>query len=117
MLLDVIDVQYLNDYRLIITFENGEKRVVDLKNRLDGPIFEPLKEIDYFKQVSVDKELGTITWPNGADKAPDTLYLIGQPYIDSQLGLDHLLGQHSVSCESPSEPLFSSTIASAMLSS
>lgn len=79
MLLDVIEVVYVSEYKLILTFENGEKKMVDLKNRLIGPIFEPLKDVDYFKKVYVNKELGTIVWPNGADKAPETLYNIGQP--------------------------------------
>lgn len=77
MLLDIIDVEYQSEYKLTLTFENGEKKRVDLKDRLNGPIFEPLKKIDYFKKVFVDKNLGTIAWPNGADKAPDTLYQIG----------------------------------------
>ena len=79
MLLDITHVKHLSAYTLLLTFENGEKRKVDLQDRLIGPIFEPLKNIDYFKQVFVDKELGTIAWPNGADKAPDTLYTIGIP--------------------------------------
>ena len=80
MLLDIIDVKCLSDYKLLLTFENGERRKVDLEDRLSGPIFEPLKNKAYFKQVYVDPELGTIAWPNGADKAPDTLYKIGVPY-------------------------------------
>jgi hypothetical protein len=79
MLLDIISVTYVADYKLILLFENGEKRLVDLKDRLIGPIFEPLQDVNYFKSVYVDKELGTIAWPNGADKAPETLYRIGQP--------------------------------------
>ena len=43
MLLDIIDVDYVEDYKLILHFENGEKRLVDLKDRLNGPIFKPLK--------------------------------------------------------------------------
>ena len=78
MLLDVIKVLYISDYKLILTFENGERKLVDLRERLIGPIFEPLKDVNYFKKVYVDKELGTIAWPNGADKAPETLYEIGQ---------------------------------------
>lgn len=78
MLLDVIAVKYISDFKLILTFENNEKKLVDLKNHLNGPIFEPLKDTEYFKKVYVDKELGTIAWPNGADTAPDTLYEIGQ---------------------------------------
>ncbi len=78
MLLDVIEVVYVSGYKLMLTFENGEKKIVDLKDRLIGPICEPLKDVSYFKKVFIDKELGTIAWPNGADKAPEVLYEIGQ---------------------------------------
>jgi hypothetical protein len=39
-----------------------------------GPMFEPLCDVNYFAQVVVDEELGTIVWPNGADLAPDVLH-------------------------------------------
>ncbi len=42
MLLDIIDVKYVSEYTLLLTFENGERKKVDFKNRLNGPIFEPL---------------------------------------------------------------------------
>ena len=38
-------------YSLILTFENGERRKADLEDRLSGPIFEPLKNMAYFKQI------------------------------------------------------------------
>jgi hypothetical protein len=78
MLLDITKVQYVTEYKLILTFENGERKMVDLKDRLNGPIFESLRDIDKFKLVYVDSNLGTISWPNGADKAPETLYKIGK---------------------------------------
>lgn len=77
MLLDITDVCYIKDYELLLTFENNEKKIVDLKDRLNGPIFESLKDISAFKTVFLDRNLGTIAWPNGADKAPDMLYAIG----------------------------------------
>jgi len=77
-LIEVSSVKYLEDYKLLLTFDNGVRKVVDLRNRLNGEVFEPLKQIEYFKQVSVEPDLGTICWPNEADFAPDTLYEIGE---------------------------------------
>jgi len=77
-LIEVIDVVYLAGYQLMLTFDNGDKKIVDLQDRLEGEIFEPLKNIEYFKLVNVNPEIGTICWPNDADFAPDTLYNIGQ---------------------------------------
>ena len=37
-------------------------------------MFEPLRDVGYFARVTVDAELGTIVWPNGADVAPDVLH-------------------------------------------
>ena len=41
---------------------------------LVGPVFEPLHVPAQFAEVTVDPELGTIVWPNGADICPDVLY-------------------------------------------
>lgn len=70
----VIKVKYLFDYKLEIFFDNSQKKIIDLKNELNGPIFEPLKNIDYFKTVKIDPDFDTICWDNGADFAPETLY-------------------------------------------
>jgi len=73
-LFDVIDVRHVQDHVVWLRFEDGSEGEVDLRSSLRGPVFEPLHDIEYFKQVRVDPELGTITWPNGADIAPETLY-------------------------------------------
>lgn len=70
-------VEHLGAYRLRLTFADGLVTEVDLEQRLAGyvgPVFEPLKDPDFFAQVAVDRELGTIVWPNGADLAPDALH-------------------------------------------
>lgn len=69
----VVSAQALDGYRLEATFDDGTSGAVSLKDRLFGPVFEPLRDPAYFRQVFVD-EFGAICWPNGADLAPDALY-------------------------------------------
>ena len=71
---DVVEVRYVRDYVLWLRFQDGTCGEVDIQPSLKGPVFEPLRDIAYFKQVRVDPEIGTIVWPNGADVAPETLY-------------------------------------------
>ena len=71
---DVVEVRYLRDYTVWLRFEDGTAGEADLRESLRGPVFQPLHNLEYFKQVRVDAEIGTIVWPNGADIAPETLY-------------------------------------------
>lgn len=71
------DVAYLTEYKLLVTFENGVTKVVNLEPYLEGEIFEPLRDVEYFKTVSVNPDIDTITWDNGADFAPEFLWDIG----------------------------------------
>lgn len=70
----VATVQTRAPYVLIIRFEDGTQNEIDMKEELWGVMFEPLKDPDYFAQVRLDSELGTVVWPNGLDLAPETLY-------------------------------------------
>jgi len=72
MFLEVSKANYLNDYRLALTFNNGETKIVDLKDELNGTVYLPLKKIDYFKKFKIS--YNTVEWPNGADYAPEYLY-------------------------------------------
>ena len=69
----VTSVRALDDYQLEVSFDDGTSGVVSLKDRLFGPMFEPLRDDTFFRQVSVD-DFGAVGWPNGADLAPDALY-------------------------------------------
>jgi hypothetical protein len=71
---DVIEVRYVRDYTVWIKFDDGTQGDVDISRSFKGPVFEPLRDREYFKQVRVNPDLGTIVWPNGADVAPETLY-------------------------------------------
>ncbi|MFB3910064.1 MAG: DUF2442 domain-containing protein [Candidatus Eisenbacteria bacterium] len=68
---DVIEARYVDGYRIWLRFRDGTEGIVDLERHLWGPVFEPLKDVEYFRNFSVDL---TLTWPNGADIAPETLY-------------------------------------------
>jgi Protein of unknown function (DUF2442) len=71
---DVTSVEVSGEYRLRLTFDDGTVGEVDFANREWCGVFEPLRDPDYFARVSVDIEAGTITWPDGADMAPEPLY-------------------------------------------
>lgn len=74
---EITAVEHLGGYRLRLSFADGVVGDVDLSGRIEaakGPAFEPLKDVEYFAKVSVDSELGTVVWPNGADLAPDVLH-------------------------------------------
>lgn len=74
MFLEVVKAEHIDGYRLLLLFNNGEKRIVDLSNSLNGTVYSPLKDISYFKNFSI--KFNTIEWENGADFAPEYLYEI-----------------------------------------
>ena len=68
----IIEANYIKDYQIFVKFNDGVSGIVDLNNQLKGPIFGDLKNINNFKNFSLNK--WTIVWPNGADLAPEYLY-------------------------------------------
>ena len=74
MIPKVVEVTPLDGYRLWLRFHDGMAGIVDLTSELWGPMFEPLKDQSLFAQATVDPDLETVTWPNGADLAPEFLY-------------------------------------------
>lgn len=72
-MLDVVEVRHLHDYVLWLRFEDGTQGEVDLRAELWGEMFEPLRDLAFFRRVAVNPDTGTIEWPNGADLAPESL--------------------------------------------
>jgi len=75
MFLEITNAEYLDNYRLLLTFNNGIQKTVDFQNELNGNVFIPLKQLDYFKNFYI--KYNTVEWQNGADFAPEYLYEIG----------------------------------------
>ena len=67
-------IEPLENYRLWLRFDDGASRDGGFECRALGPMFEPLKNKTLFAQATIHPELETVTWPNGADLAPEFLY-------------------------------------------
>lgn len=72
---DLIEAIPLDGYDVHLRFADGLAANVDLSYLVGlGPVFEPLRDIDYFRKLKVTEFHDTIEWPNEADIAPETLY-------------------------------------------
>lgn len=70
----LVEAHPVSGFRLFLRFEDGAAGEIDLANRLsfDG-VFAPLRDAAVFAGVRLDPDLGTVTWPSGADLCPDVL--------------------------------------------
>jgi uncharacterized protein DUF2442 len=66
-----------DDFTLDLKFSDGSLKRFDMKPYLDYEVFQELKNLDFFKQVSV--AFGTVNWPHDQDIAPETLFLEAAP--------------------------------------
>jgi uncharacterized protein DUF2442 len=69
----VTDLQVLGGYRLRLGFDDGTCGEIDFSEEDWEGVFAPLADPAYFGRVELDRQLGTLVWPNGADIAPETL--------------------------------------------
>ena len=69
---EIKEVEVLPNYRLLLTFDNKEKRIKDMKPYLDKGVFQKLKDKDFFNQVKIS--FGTISWGEQIDMCADSLY-------------------------------------------
>ena len=65
------------DYRLLLEFDNGEKRIYDLAPRMESEVFAPLKTRALFERVRI--AYGSLEWPGERDLAYDSLYAESAP--------------------------------------
>jgi len=79
----VKQVRHLKEYRLELSFTDDTTGELDFEDRIvgRGGVFKPLEDVNFFRQVQVDPEAGTIVWPNDVDFCPDVLYSLvtGKP--------------------------------------
>ena len=71
---DITEARAVRHGVLAVTFADGLQGEVEVLKRMRGPVFETARTSEGFARVAVDSETGTVTWPGGADLAPDTLY-------------------------------------------
>jgi hypothetical protein len=76
MFLEIHNAEYLEKYKIKLWFSNGDIVIADLKESLDTPVFQPLKDFSAFQDFYI--EYGTLRWASGADLAPEFLYKIGK---------------------------------------
>ena len=70
----VIEAEYVTGYIIKLKFRDGTVGDIDLGPELWGPVFEPLKDLEFFKQFRLDPERHTLVSPNEADFAPEFLH-------------------------------------------
>jgi hypothetical protein len=72
---NLVSAVYKGKYKIEVVFEDGRTGVVDFSEYLDkGGVFEAFRDMQFFKSFTVNHELGTLTWENEIDIAPETLY-------------------------------------------
>lgn len=67
-------VEIVEPYTLRVQFTDDTEQIIYLKPVLVGELYGPLLDLQLFNQVTVDSEIKTLVWPNGADFDPATLH-------------------------------------------
>jgi len=66
--------EIVGPYRIRVEFADGLVRTIDFRPVLEGELYGPLRDLNQFNSVSLDREAHTLAWPNGADFDPATLH-------------------------------------------
>jgi hypothetical protein len=71
----IVEVEVVGEHRLRVAFDDSVSGEIVASDWDWRGVFEPLTDPAYFARVELDHKLGSISWPNGADVAPETLHL------------------------------------------
>ena len=74
MLEAAVSVRVVRPYVIEVTFEDGFQRQLDIEPYFWGKVFAPLRDPQLFAQATVNPTFGSVSWPTGADLAPEFLY-------------------------------------------
>ena len=75
MLHDVVSAIYQGGYRIKLKFDNGRRGTVDFSKYLEREgVFERFRDLEFFRNFTINKDLGVLTWGDEIDIAPETLY-------------------------------------------
>ena len=72
-----VEVRPLEDYQLLVTFQNGEKKIFDAKPLLSMPLYQPLKNPIFFARAKADGMC--VYWDDDVDICPDMVYTESRP--------------------------------------
>ena len=77
------NVEVLENYKLLLTFKNGEKKIYDARNILKFDFYKNIRKEENFKKVKVVDGGITIEWETGEDIDPDELY-VNSKFIEEE---------------------------------
>ena len=72
MYLKPTEVKYLEEYKLLLKYNNKEERIFNMKKYINENRFKKLKDLNIFKKIKISFD--TIEWKNGTDIDPEILY-------------------------------------------
>ena len=70
----VLSFHIVGPYTLQVQFDDHTEQTINFQPVLGGELYRPLRDLSLFTRVSIDPEVHTLVWPNGADFDPATLH-------------------------------------------
>ena len=68
-----VAVKAMDNYLLLVKFDNGEQRIYNCFPLLENNLFSELKDVEFFKTVHID-DMGLVCWNDATDINPYDLY-------------------------------------------